>query len=200
MPKIGESSQVNSATGTDLNRTDTNLPGVCEILFEPRGDARGSFLETYHQKKFAALGITDVFVQDNHSISAQGVLRGLHYQLNRSQAKLCRVIEGEALDVAVDIRIGSPHFGKWASVVLSAEKRNQLYVPRGFAHGFLTLSPRVQFLYKCSDFYDDADEHGIAFNDPDLNIAWGTTSPLLSEKDQHLLPLAKVPREFLPRY
>jgi len=200
MPKIGESSQVNSATGTGVKRVDTNLPGVWEILLETRGDARGSFLETYHQKKFAELGITDVFVQDNHSISAQGVLRGLHYQLKRSQAKLCRVIEGEALDVAVDIRVGSPHFGKWTSVVLSAEKRNQLYVPRGFAHGFFSLSPRVQFLYKCSDFYDGADEHGIAFDDPDLNIAWGTTSPLLSEKDQHLLPLAKVPREFLPRY
>ncbi|HLW42897.1 MAG TPA: dTDP-4-dehydrorhamnose 3,5-epimerase [Candidatus Acidoferrales bacterium] len=191
---------MNSATGTGLKRADTNLPGAWEILFEPRGDARGSFLETYHQKKFAELGITDVFVQDNHSVSAQGVLRGLHYQLHRPQAKLCRVIEGEALDVAVDIRVGSPHFGKWASVVLSAEKRNQLYVPRGFAHGFLALSPRVQFLYKCSDFYDGADEHGIAFNDPDLNIAWGTTSPLLSEKDKHLPPLANVPRELLPRY
>ena len=200
MSKIGDSSQVNSATGTGLKRVDTNLPGVCEILLEARGDARGSFLETYHEKKFAEVGITDIFVQDNHSTSTQGVLRGLHYQLNRSQAKLCRVIEGEALDVAVDIRVGSPHFGKWTSVVLSAEKRNQLYVPRGFAHGFLVLSPRVQFLYKCSDFYDGADEYGIAFNDPDLNIAWGIASPLLSEKDQHLPLLAKVPREFLPRY
>jgi dTDP-4-dehydrorhamnose 3,5-epimerase len=200
MPKIGESSQVNSATGAGVKRVDTALPGVCEILLEPRGDARGSFLETYHQKKFAALGITDIFVQDNHSTSAQGVLRGLHYQLHRAQAKLCRVIEGEALDVALDIRAGSPHFGKWTSVVLSAEKRNQLYVPRGFAHGFLALSPRVQFLYKCSDFYDSADEHGIAFDDPELNIAWGTKSPLLSEKDKHFLPLAKVPRELLPLY
>lgn len=200
MPKIGESAQTNSTAGTGVKRVDTNLPGVWEILLETRGDARGSFLETYHQKKFAELGITDVFVQDNHSISAQGVLRGLHYQLKRSQAKLCRVIEGEALDVAVDIRVGSPHFGKWTSVVLSTEKRNQLYVPRGFAHGFFSLSSRVQFLYKCSDFYDGADEYGIAFNDPDLKIAWGTTSPLLSEKDQHLLPLAKVPRELLPLY
>ena len=200
MPKIGESSQVNSASGTGVKRVDTSLPGVCEILLEARGDARGSFLETYHQKKIAELGITDIFVQDNHSTSAQGVLRGLHYQLKRSQAKLCRVIEGEALDVALDIRVSSPHFGKWASVVLSAEKRNQLYVPRGFAHGFLALSPRVQFLYKCSDFYDGADEYGIAYDDPNLNITWGTTSPLLSEKDEHLLPLAKVAREFLPRY
>ncbi|MGB7025558.1 MAG: dTDP-4-dehydrorhamnose 3,5-epimerase [Candidatus Acidiferrales bacterium] len=200
MPKIDESSQLNSPAGAGVKRVDTNLPGVCEILLGPRGDARGSFLETYHQKKFAELGITDIFVQDNHSTSAQGVLRGLHYQLNRSQAKLCRVIEGEALDVAVDIRVGSPRFGKWASVILSAEKGNLLYVPRGFAHGFLALSPRVQFLYKCGDFYDGADEHGIAFDDPDLNIVWGTTSPLLSEKDKHFLPLAKVPREFLPRY
>lgn len=200
MPKIDESSQLNSPAGAGVKRVDTNLPGVCEILLGPRGDARGSFLETYHQKKFAELGITDIFVQDNHSTSAQGVLRGLHYQLNRSQAKLCRVIEGEALDVAVDIRVGSPRFGKWASVILSAEKGNLLYVPRGFAHGFLALSPRVQFLYKCGEFYDGADEHGIAFDDPDLNIVWGTTSPLLSEKDKHFLPLAKVPREFLPRY
>lgn len=200
MPKIGESSQVNSSAGTGVKRFDTSLPGVCEILLEPRGDARGSFLETYHQKKFEEIGVTDVFVQDNHSISAQGVLRGLHYQLKRSQAKLCRVIEGEALDVAVDIRVGSPHFGKWASIVLSAEKRNQLYVPRGFAHGFLSLSPRVQFLYKCSDFYDGADEYGIAFNDPQLNIAWGIASPLLSERDQHLPPLVKVPQELLPHY
>ena len=200
MPKTGRPSQVNSATEAGLKRVETRLPGVCEILLEARGDARGSFLETYHQRKFAALGITDIFVQDNHSTSAQNVLRGLHYQLNHSQAKLCRVAEGEALDVAVDIRIGSPHFGKWTSVVLSAEKGNQLYVPRGFAHGFLALSPRVQFLYKCSDFYDGADEHGIAFDDPDLNIAWGTTSPLLSEKDKHLPPLATVPRELLPRY
>ncbi|HEV2616458.1 MAG TPA: dTDP-4-dehydrorhamnose 3,5-epimerase [Candidatus Acidoferrales bacterium] len=200
MPRTEESSQLNTAGGTGVKRVDTNLPGVCEILVETRGDARGNFLETYHQKKFAEVGITDVFVQDNHSTSAQGVLRGLHYQLNRAQAKLCRVVEGEALDVAVDIRVGSPHFGKWTSVVLSAEKRNQLYVPRGFAHGFLALSFRVQFLYKCSDFYDGADEHGIAYDDPDLNIAWGTTSPLLSEKDKQLLPLAKVPRDLLPRY
>ena len=200
MPKIGESSRLSPPAEAGVKRVETNLPGVCEILLEPRGDARGSFLETYHRKKFAELGITDTFVQDNHSTSAQGVLRGLHYQLNRSQAKLCRVVEGEALDVAVDIRVGSPHFGKWTSVVLSAEKRNQLYAPRGFAHGFLALSPRVQFLYKCSDFYDGADEHGIAYNDPELSIAWGIASPVLSEKDKHLLPLAKVPRELLPRY
>ena len=200
MPKLGESSQRNATGGTGAKRVDTDLPGVCEIFLEARGDARGTFVETYHQEKFARLGIADNFIQDNHSISAQGVLRGLHYQLNHAQAKLCRVVEGEALDVAVDIRVGSPHFGKWTSVVLSAEKRNLLYLPTGFAHGFVALSSRVQFLYKCSDFYDGADEHGIAYDDPDLHIAWGIASPLLSEKDKHLPPLAKVPQELLPRY
>jgi len=163
-------------------------------------DSRGFFLESYHQAKFSELGITDRFVQDNHSCSAKGVLRGLHYQLRHPQAKLCRVIEGEALDVVVDIRLGSPSFGKWVSVVLSAENHNQLYVPMGFAHGFLALSGSVQFLYKCSDFYDAADERGVAWNDPDLNIAWGIEAPLLSEKDKQFVPLAKVPREALPRY
>src|ERR1043166_8170258 len=110
------------------------------------------------------MGVRDCFVQDNHSCSAKGTLRGLHYQLRHSQAKLCRVIEGEALDVAVDIRIGSPQFGKWTSVLLSAEAQNQLYIPAGFAHGFLALTETVQFLYKCGDFYDAGDEYGILWN------------------------------------
>jgi dTDP-4-dehydrorhamnose 3,5-epimerase len=163
-------------------------------------DARGFFLETYHQAKFAELGITDHFVQDNHSRSAKGVLRGLHYQLQRPQAKLCRVIEGEVLDVVVDIRVGSPHFGKWISVVLSAENHYQIYVPKGFAHGFLVLSEFAQFLYKCSDFYDPADEGAISWNDPDLHITWGITNPLLSEKDRQYKRLAEIPRESLPQF
>ena len=163
-------------------------------------DARGFFMETYHQGKFATLGIFDVFVKDNQSCSVRGTLRGLHYQLRHPQAKLCRVFEGEALDVAVDIRNGSPHFGKWTSVLLSAQAQNQLYIPAGFAHGFLTLSERVQFVYKCSSFYDPGDDYGIRWNDPDVKIDWGTDSPLISEKDQKHPTLATVSPERLPRY
>jgi dTDP-4-dehydrorhamnose 3,5-epimerase len=157
-------------------------------------------METYHQDKFAELGVMDTFVQDNHSCSDRGTLRGLHFQLRHAQAKLCRVVEGEALDVALDIRAGSPHFGKWTVVVLSAEKQNQLYIPAGFAHGFLALSERVQFLYKCSDFYHAEDEHGILWCDPKIGIPWPVADPLVSEKDKRLLDLASIPREFLPQY
>jgi dTDP-4-dehydrorhamnose 3,5-epimerase len=137
-----------------MQRIETSLPGVIELRPVIHRDARGFFIETYHQAKFADHGITDTFLQDNHSRSVRGTLRGLHYQLRRPQAKLCRVVEGEALDVAVDIRLGAPSFGKWTSVLLSAEQQNQIYVPVGFAHGYLALSDTVQFLYKCSDFYN----------------------------------------------
>jgi len=179
---------------------DTSLPGVIEVRPKVFRDARGFFMETYHRAKYAELGITDVFVQDNHSCSAKGTLRGLHYQLHRPQAKLCRVVEGEALDVAVDIRLGSPTFGKFATVLLSAGDQNQIYVTAGFAHGFLALAETVQFLYKCSDFYDPADEHGILWNDPAINIPWNVTQPIVSEKDLKSPKLADVPPEFLPRY
>jgi dTDP-4-dehydrorhamnose 3,5-epimerase len=158
------------------------------------------FIETYHKAKFADLGIADAFVQDNHSRSTKGTLRGLHYQLTHPQAKLCRVVEGEALDVAVDIRVGSPNFGKWTSALLSAKEQNQIYLPAGFAHGFLALSNTVQFLYKCSDFYDSRDERGILWSDPVLNISWGITSPVISERDAKNPKLAEVAPEFLPRY
>jgi dTDP-4-dehydrorhamnose 3,5-epimerase len=157
-------------------------------------------MESYHRARFAELGISDSFVQDNHSCSVKGTLRGLHYQLVHSQAKLCRVVEGEALDVAVDIRYGSPSFGKWTSVLLSAKEQNQIYIPPGFAHGFLALSETVQFLYKCSDFYDAADEHGILWSDPDLGISWRAVSPLVSDKDARYSRLAAVPLESLPQY
>jgi dTDP-4-dehydrorhamnose 3,5-epimerase len=183
-----------------LQRIETALPGVWELRPKVLHDARGFFLETYHRGKFADCGITDSFVQDNHSRSAKGTLRGFHYQLRHPQAKLCRVVEGEALDVAVDIRVRSPHFGKWASVLLSAKDQNQIYVPAGFAHGFLALTETVQFLYKCSDFYDSTDEHGILWSDPSLNVDWGIRNPLVSEKDAKNLKLADVPREFLPQY
>ena len=157
-------------------------------------------METYHQAKFASLGIAESFVQDNHSCSLKSTLRGLHYQLRKPQAKLCRIIEGEALDVAVDIRLGSPHFGKWTSVVLSAAQGNQIYIPAGFAHGFLALTDTVQLLYKCSDFYDSLDERGIAWNDPGLAIQWGISDPLVSAKDAAHPTLAAMPLEFLPRF
>jgi dTDP-4-dehydrorhamnose 3,5-epimerase len=183
-----------------MQRIETSLPGVFELRPMIHRDARGFFLETFHTVKFVGLGIANTFVQDNHSRSSRGTLRGLHYQLRHPQAKICRLVEGEALDVAVDIRVGSPNFGRWTSVRLSAEKQNQIYVPIGFAHGFLALSETVQFLYKCSDFYDPADERGIAWNDPDLKIQWGADAPIISVRDAALPPLAKVSAELLPVY
>jgi dTDP-4-dehydrorhamnose 3,5-epimerase len=183
-----------------LKRIETNLPGVCELHPQIFRDPRGFFLESYHRQKFEQIGITDTFVQDNHSYSKQGTLRGLHYQLNHPQAKLCRVIEGQALDVAVDIRQGSPNFGKWTSILLSADEQNQIYIPKGFAHGFLAVSETVQFLYKCSDYYDPKDEQGIAWNDPTLNIKWPATQPFLSPRDAAFPKLADVANDLLPRY
>jgi dTDP-4-dehydrorhamnose 3,5-epimerase len=197
---VGDAKSGCPTNSTRLQKLSTSLPGVWELQPKAIRDARGFFLETYHLQKFTDLGIPDVFVQDNHSRSAKGTLRGLHYQLRRPQAKLCRVIEGEALDVAVDIRIGSPTFGKWTSVLLSAERQNLLFIPRGFAHGFVALSESVQFLYKCSDFYDPTSEFGIIWNDPGLAISWGVENPLVSEKDAKYSTLAAMPPEFLPRY
>jgi dTDP-4-dehydrorhamnose 3,5-epimerase len=183
-----------------MERIETSLPGVYELRPEVHRDSRGAFLETYHHAKFSELGIKDTFLQDNHSISSRGTLRGFHYQLLHAQTKLCRVIEGEALDVAVDIRIGSPHFGKWTSVRLSANEQNQIYIPAGFAHGFLAITEAVQFLYKCSNYYVPSDEYGILWNDPDLAIDWGTSNPLLSQRDAKNPRLADVEQQFLPRY
>lgn len=183
-----------------MRRIKTSLPGVYELRPVVHRDSRGSFLETYHHAKFADLGIRDTFPQDNHSISSRGTLRGLHYQLHHPQAKLCRVVEGEALDVVVDIRVGSPHFGQWISVLLSAKEQNQIYVPIGFAHGFLALAETVQFLYKCSDYYDPSDEHGILWNDPEVAINWGHLTPVLSPRDAGNPKLADLQGHFLPRY
>lgn len=183
-----------------LQLLETALAGVLELRPEVYRDARGSFQETYNAAKYIQLGITCPFVQDNHSHSQKNILRGLHYQLVHAQAKLCRVVEGEVLDVAVDVRLGSPQFGKWTSVLLSARAQNQIYIPAGFAHGFLTLTDSAQFLYKCSDFYDPTDEHGILWNDPDLQIPWKVDAPIVSEKDARLPILSQIPREFLPEY
>jgi dTDP-4-dehydrorhamnose 3,5-epimerase len=184
----------------NLDRFATSLPDVWEIRPRVFGDSRGFFLETYHQSRYRELGISDVFVQDNHSRSVKGTLRGLHYQLPNSQAKLCRVIEGEALDIAVDIRVGSPTFGKSTSVLLSTTLQNQIYIPSGFAHGFLALTDSVQFLYKCSAYYAPKAERGIVWNDKQLAITWGVESPLVSEKDAKSPSLASIPHEFLPKY
>lgn len=183
-----------------MQKLETSLPGVWELRPKVYRDPRGFFLECYHAARYAELGVQDTFVQDNHSFSAKGTLRGLHYQLEHPQAKLCRVVEGSALDVVVDIRRGSPNFGKWASVVLSADLANQVYVPAGFAHGFLALSEPTQFLYKCSDYYFPADEHGIIWNDPDLAIAWNVQDPLISDRDARHARLEAVPAKDLPLF
>jgi dTDP-4-dehydrorhamnose 3,5-epimerase len=183
-----------------LQRIETSLPGVLELHPKVFRDGRGYFLETFHLAKFAELGISETFVQDNHSCSRKDTLRGLHYQLHHPQAKLCRVVEGEALDVVLDIRVGSPQFGKWTSVLLSAERQNQIYIPVGFAHGFLAFTDTVHFLYKCSDYYHPEDEYGVLWSDPALKISWGTENPVVSEKDSKLPNLGTIARELLPRY
>jgi dTDP-4-dehydrorhamnose 3,5-epimerase len=170
----------------------TTLPGV--LLLEPHvyRDDRGFFLETYHADRYREHGIPGPFVQDNHSRSTAGTLRGLHLQPGRLQGKLIHVIEGEVFDVAVDVRRGSPTFGRWVSVVLSAENFKQCYVPPGFAHGFCVLTPIAQVEYKCTDFYDPATEIGIAWNDPALAIDWPIGDPRLSDRDRRNPTLAEV--------
>lgn len=167
--------------------TRLEIPEV--VLFEPRvfGDDRGFFFESFNQKNFEnAVGRSVQFVQDNHSKSREGVLRGLHYQLDpHAQGKLVRVVIGEVFDVAVDLRSSSPTFGKWVGAILSAENKRQLWIPEGFAHGFITLSTHAEFLYKATDYYAPHAEACIAWDDPDLAIEWPTTAvPELSEKDK----------------
>lgn len=169
----------------------TSIPEV--ILFKPRvfADARGSFFESYNQNSIKEVGITCTFVQDNQSQSSKGVLRGLHYQTGEyAQAKLVRVIKGSVYDVAVDIRKGSPTFGNYFGTILSEQNGHQMFVPRGFAHGFIVLEDHTIFSYKCDNFYHKAAEGGIVWNDPTININWqmDTHDILLSEKDE-ILPL-----------
>jgi dTDP-4-dehydrorhamnose 3,5-epimerase len=156
------------------------------VIIEPQvfGDERGFFLESFQAERYAKLaGITLPFVQDNHSRSSKAVLRGLHYQKIKPQGKLVRVVRGEVYDVAVDIRKGSQTFGQWESVILSEENKTQFWIPPGFAHGFLVLSDMADFEYKCTDYYDPSDEGSILWNDPDLDIPWPLTDPILSNKD-----------------
>jgi dTDP-4-dehydrorhamnose 3,5-epimerase len=160
------------------------------IVIEPtvHHDDRGFFLETYHIEKYRAVGIDRPFVQDNHSRSVAGTIRGLHLQVRNPQAKLVRVIEGEIFDVAVDVRRGSPTFGRWVGVTLSADNFLQCYIPEGFAHGFCVLSETAQVEYKCTALYDVGGEIGIAWNDPSIGIAWPAAEPILSPRDrQHPL-------------
>ena len=173
---------------------ETVLPGV--LVVEPRvyEDRRGFFYESYNYREYAARGISDVFVQDNHSRSVVGTLRGLHYQVAPGQAKLVRVAVGEVFDVAVDLHWGSPTFGRWVGVMLSAENRRQLYIPAGYAHGFCVTSEWADFLYKCSSYYAPQDERGIAWDDPAIGIVWPMRAPILSERDQRHPRLAQVNR------
>lgn len=167
------------------------------VVIEPKvhGDARGFFMETWQARVFAAHGIDAGFVQDNHSGSAQGVLRGLHYQLRHTQGKLVRVIQGEVFDVAVDLRRSSPTFGRWVGEVLSADNHRMLWVPPGFAHGFLVLSATAEFTYKCTDYYDPTSERTLIWNDPQVGIHWplpARSAPALSVKDAAGLRLAEA--------
>jgi dTDP-4-dehydrorhamnose 3,5-epimerase len=170
----------------------TPLPGVMHIELDVFRDARGYFLESHHQKKYAAAGIAGPFVQDNISKSEKGTLRGLHAQLSHPQAKLVHVIAGTIWDVAVDIRPNSPTYKKWFGVTLSDEKPAQLYVPVGYAHGFCVLSDSAEVHYKCTDLYDPSNELHLLWNDPDLAIAWPIQKPNLSSKDLAGVTLRQV--------
>jgi dTDP-4-dehydrorhamnose 3,5-epimerase len=181
-----------------MNVVNLAIPDV--RLIKPRvfSDDRGFFLQTYHEKQYREVGIDVRFVQDNWSRSTKGVLRGLHYQLKNAQDKLVSVVRGEVFDVAIDIRRGSPTFGKWVGEVLSDKNHHQMFIPKGFAHGFCVLSDEVDFVYKCSDFYTAGDEYGIRWDDPDIGVNWPFGEYILSEKDQALPVLADMRADALP--
>jgi dTDP-4-dehydrorhamnose 3,5-epimerase len=180
--------------------TATSLPEV--KLIEPQvwRDPRGYFMEAWHQRRYLQEGLPATFVQDNLSFSSRGTLRGLHLQHPHGQGKLVYVLAGEVFDVAVDVRIGSPAFGRWVGVVLSADNHRQIYVPPGFAHAFCVLSDTALFLYKCTAFYEPSAEVGIRWDDPDIGIDWPVRAPLLSEKDARHPALRAVAPERLPPY
>jgi dTDP-4-dehydrorhamnose 3,5-epimerase len=182
-----------------MNVIATSLPGV--LIIEPRvfRDERGFFFETYHAERYRDAGLDVTFVQDNHSRSVRGTLRGLHWQVERPQGKLVRVLFGEIFDVAVDIRVDSPTFGDWVGVSLSADNFRQAWIPPGFAHGFCVMSEVAEVEYKCTDFYDPPSERGLIWNDPEVGIDWPITDPILSARDQRhpglsaLRQMASVP-------
>jgi dTDP-4-dehydrorhamnose 3,5-epimerase len=177
-----------------------SLPEV--LLIEPNriGDARGYFLETFHQARYAAAGLHVDFVQDNLSRSVRGILRGLHFQHPNDQGKLVYVLEGEVFDAAVDVRVGSPTFGKWTGTLLSSEDHRQLWIPPGFAHGFCVTSDTALFAYKCTALYSVADEVGVVWNDPAIGIPWPVAEPQLSAKDKVQPRLADIDPARLPRF
>ncbi|MDA8735047.1 dTDP-4-dehydrorhamnose 3,5-epimerase [Porticoccaceae bacterium] len=178
-----------------MNVIKTKLDGC--VIIEPKvfGDERGFFLETFQAERYISeAGITLPFVQDNHSRSSKSVLRGLHFQKTKPQGKLVRVVRGQVYDVAVDIRKGSPTYGQWEGLVLSEENKTQLWVPPGFAHGFVVLSDTADFEYKCTDYYDPSDEASILWNDSDLDIPWPIDNPILSNKDARADSLADLKR------
>jgi dTDP-4-dehydrorhamnose 3,5-epimerase len=175
--------------------TPSPIPDVLSIEPQVFGDARGYFFESWQRDRFAAAGLPGEFVQDNQSGSVQWVLRGLHYQLRRPQGKLVRVIHGEVFDVAVDLRRSSPTFGRWFGELLSADNRRMLWVPPGFAHGFLVTSERAEFVYKCTEFYDPADERALRWDDPTVAVAWPLpqgVKPAVSAKDAAARSFADV--------
>ena len=178
----------------------TSIEGI--LIIEPKTfeDNRGFFMETYHQKRFNAFGINTTFVQDNLSYSLKNTLRGLHFQIKHPQAKLIQVISGEIFDVAVDLRPGSATFGKWIGIHLSDENKRQLFIPKGFAHGFCVLSEFALFYYKCSDFYAPEDEGGVIWSDPDIGIEWPVENPIISKKDNQFQKLSGLTAEKLPSF
>lgn len=183
-----------------MNVITTDLEGV--LIFEPNvfGDQRGFFMETWNRDRYAEAGLPADFVQDNVSSSSRGVLRGLHYQYPQGQGKLVQVLSGEVQDVAVDIRVGSPTFGRAVSCLLTGDNHRQFYVPVGFAHGFCVLSETALFSYKCTDFYNPKTEGGVLWNDPDIAVDWAVTEPILSAKDLNSPRLKEIPKETLPVY
>jgi len=179
--------------------TTCQLPGVVVIEPDVHRDSRGFFLETYRADKYAANGVPGTFVQDNHSLSAYGTLRGLHFQLRKPQGKLVRAVQGEIWDVAVDITPDSPTFRRWFALTLSADNYRQIYIPPGYAHGFCVLSEVAQVEYKCTAFYDPSDERGIAYDDRELGIPWPVKEPLLSERDSRNRALSALLRQAAKR-
>jgi len=180
-----------------VNVTRSKLAGL--LLFEPKvfGDARGFFMETWNQRKYQEAGIALSFVQDNISVSRRGALRGLHFQNPNPQGKLVSVLQGEVLDVVVDVRVRSATFGQYEAVTLSSENRRQFYIPPGFAHGFAVLSETAMFHYKCTDFYSPKDEMTLRWNDPAVGIQWPIGEPVVSEKDSKGLLLKEIPQDKL---
>ena len=176
-----------------------SIPEVKLVIPDVFGDSRGFFQETFKAEAYRAAGIGVSFIQDNWSRSVKGTLRGLHYQLPNPQDKLVWVVKGEIYDVAVDVRRGSPTFGKWVAAILSETNHHQFFVPAGFAHGFCVLSDEVDFMYKCSAAYSPKDEKGILWSDPDLAIPWPVSAPILSKRDAVMKPLAAMSSDELPR-